>query len=324
MGLKRTLAGACTAALVAGGAALASAPVEALRPVQAATSGVVHGGTIVAVNASQSVNWSGYSQFGSQYHAITGDWVVPTASAHRAGESEYSATWAGIGGGCLNSQCSQTDNTLIQAGTEQDVVYDLLGGTSTSYGAWYELIPNAAVTIAPSDLPVAPGNSMHLDIHENGTGSENWTITLENVTQQRTFTTTVSYQSSYATAEWIEESPTTVAFQIPPTLGSSSMPNLSTVNFDLATINGANANLQPSQQVDLTDTSGNREATPSGPDPEADGFDVCTYSSTCPPTSSSGGQSGGGLLGGLIGLGGAPGGLDLGPLAGLITGFAGI
>ena len=172
MGLKRTLAGMCTAVLVAGTATLVSAPSEALQPVQAGTGGAVHGGTIVALNASQSVNWSGYSQFGSQYHAITGDWVVPTASPHRSGESEYSATWAGIGGGCLDTQCSQTDRTLIQAGTEQDVVYDLLGGTTTSYGAWYELIPNTAVTISPSALPVAPGDSMHLDLHENGNCSQ--------------------------------------------------------------------------------------------------------------------------------------------------------
>jgi hypothetical protein len=36
------------------------------------------------------------------------------------------------------------------------------------------------------------------------------------------------------------------------------------------------------------------------------------------------GQSRGSLLGGLIGIGSSTGGLDLGPLAGLITGFGGI
>ena len=46
---------------------------------------------------------------------------MPTASAHKAKEAEYSSTWVGIGGGCLNTACSVTDNTLIQAGTEQDV-----------------------------------------------------------------------------------------------------------------------------------------------------------------------------------------------------------
>jgi hypothetical protein len=316
------LAATCAGALLAGAAGLA--PMQALQPVQAAASGAVHGGTIVALDANQSVNWSGYGQFGSRYHSITADWVVPTASPHRGGESEYSATWAGIGGGCLNAQCSQTDSTLIQAGTDQDVVYDLLGGTTTSYSAWYELIPNGAVSISPSDLPVAPGDSMHLDIHENGSGSQNWTISLENVTQQRTFSTSANYQSSYATAEWVEESPTVVAVQVPPTLGSSPLPDLSTVTFDLASTNGTGANLAPSQQIEMKDTSGNVVATPSAPDAEADGFDLCTYSSTCPPTGPSGSQSGGGLFGGLIGLAGTPGALDLGPLAGLITCFAGI
>lgn len=297
----------------------------ALVPVQQAVPALTHAGPIVAFDgASQSINWSGYSQNaagrGTQFHSVAGDWVVPTATPHRSGESEFSATWVGIGGGCLDAGCSQTDSTLIQAGTEQDVNYDLLGGTTTNYFAWYELIPNSQTQVA---LPVAPGDQIHLDIHENRVGSENWTIAIDDLTSGKTYSTTVDYQSSYATAEWIEESPAVVAFSVPPTLGSAPLPDLGTVHFDLATANGTNANLVPSQEVQMT-TSGNAEATPSAPDAEADGFDDCTYSASCP--ASTGGSSPPpppALLGGLGSFLGGQNGL-LGPLAGLLTGFSGI
>jgi hypothetical protein len=293
----------------------------ALVPARAGASGTgwIHTGPIVAFNgANQSLNWSGYSQSaadrGTQFHSIAGDWVVPTATPHQSGESEYSATWAGIGGGCVDAGCSQTDKTLIQAGTEQDVIYDLLGGTTTNYFAWYELIPNSQTQIP---LAVAPGDHIHLDIHENHVGSESWTIALDDLTSGKSYSTTVSYQSTYGTAEWIEESPTVVSvFPVPPTLGSAPLPDLGTVHFDLATANGNNANLTTAQQVQMMDSSGNPVATPSAPDAEADGFDDCTHSASCPASTGGASPPPSGPLGGLL----AP----IGPLTGLLTGFSGI
>ena len=56
---------------------------------------------VVVVGANQSNNWSGYNQGtleqgGRSFHQISGTWVVPTASAHKPGENEYSATWVGM------------------------------------------------------------------------------------------------------------------------------------------------------------------------------------------------------------------------------------
>jgi hypothetical protein len=83
---------------------------------------LAHGATF---NITQSNNWSGYNQGllekGKTFTSISGTWTVPTASPHKAKEAEYSASWVGIGGGCLNTACAVTDSTLIQAGTEQDV-----------------------------------------------------------------------------------------------------------------------------------------------------------------------------------------------------------
>src|SRR5438477_1826436 len=246
-----------------------------------------HTGPIAALNASQSNNWSGYNQGtiekgGTTFHSVAGDWIVPAASQHSKGESEYSASWLGIGGGCEDSSCNTTDNTLIQAGTEQDVVYDALAGTTTAqYSAWWELIPNASTTI--DNFPVKAGDHIHVDIHENGTGTENWTIIVQNVTTGQTFTTTVSYDSTYATAEWIEEAPTVVSiYPVPPTVRFAPVPNLTPpVHFDLATANGKAPSLVPGEAIQLVDFTGNVEATPSNPDAEADGFADCTYATSC-------------------------------------------
>ncbi|TML41764.1 MAG: hypothetical protein E6G27_06180, partial [Actinobacteria bacterium] len=179
----------------------------------------------------------------------------------------------GIGGGCVDAGCSQTDNTLIQTGTEQDVVYDPANGTSTQYSAWYELIPDPATTVT---LPVKPGDHFHADIHENSTPG-NWTITLTNLTQAKTFTKTVTYSSTYATAEWIEEAPTVV----------NPYPPAAPVHFDVATANGTAVALTASEAMQMVDFLGNPTATPSSPDAEADGFNDCTYASSCAaPTTS--------------------------------------
>src|SRR6266513_4036278 len=94
------------------------------------------------LNAAQSNNWFGYNQGtleqgGKMFNAITGDWTVPTATQHAAGQAESSSDWIGIGGGCIDANCTVGDNTLIQTGTEQDVA----ANGAASYSAWWELVP---------------------------------------------------------------------------------------------------------------------------------------------------------------------------------------
>lgn len=143
---------------------------------------------VANIGATQSsANWSGYVDTGTGITEAYGSWVVPTV-APSSGPT-YSSTWVGIDGA--------SNETLIQAGTSQDGF-----AGQTSYDAWFELIPasESSVTLA-SD----PGDSMAADIVE--TAPSIWAITLQDVTQDTQFSTTVDYSTPGSSAEWIGEAP---------------------------------------------------------------------------------------------------------------------
>jgi hypothetical protein len=228
-------------------------------------------------NAAQSGNWFGYNQGTleqgtKQFHSVAADWTVPTATQHTAGRAENSSTWIGIGGGCIDANCNATDSTLIQTGTEQDV--DKTG--KASYSAWWELVPAPSLTI--SNMTVAPGDHMHADISETVAGSELWKITIQDTTRNETFTTTVPYTSTHATAEWIEETPVVIGTD---GTGFAALPNLTSSPFDNAATNGAPAGLKASEQMQLVDSGGSVIGAPSAPDSDTDGFGLCAWSTSC-------------------------------------------
>jgi hypothetical protein len=225
----------------------------------------------------QSNNWFGYDQGslasgGRTFHSIAAAWNVPTASARTAGANEYSSTWIGIGGGCVDAACTVTDNTLIQAGTEQDVA----AGGARTYQAWWEVVPGPSVTFSQ---PVHAGDAVAVTIGETASGSETWKITVADRTAGWQQVVTVPYSSTYLTAEWIEETPVVVGTG---GAGVAALPNLSPVTFDHATVNGGSPVLGPAQRMVLTDASGRPISVPSYPDVSADGFADCAWSTSCP------------------------------------------
>ena len=228
---------------------------------------------------SQSNNWSGYNQGflekSTTFHSISAQWTVPTATQHTPGQAENSATWIGVGGGCLDTACTLSDNTLIQAGTEQDVAAD---GTA-SYSAWWEIVPVPSIS---ASISVHPGDLVTCAIAE--TLPEVWTIKLSDVTDGQGFTQTVPYPSTYLTAEWILETP--VVLNTSGASGIAALPNLTPTHFSLATVNGHSAGLNPAEGLQLVDSSGSALATPSAPNPAANGFNDCAHATSCAaPTS---------------------------------------
>lgn len=230
----------------------------------------------LTLNTNSSTNWFGYNQGsleqgGKLFNSIAGNWTVPTATQHSAGQAEASSDWIGIGGGCIDASCTTTDSTLIQTGTEQDVS----ASGAASYSAWYELVPAPSLTI--SNMTVAPGDAMHASISEVVNDSNAWTITIQDLTRGETYTTTVPYSSSHATAEWIEETP----LEIGTNAGFAALPNLTNPGWTSATVNGASAGLKSSEEMDLVNSSGSVIGAPSAPNSTANGFDECTWASTC-------------------------------------------
>jgi hypothetical protein len=230
----------------------------------------------VGLQAAQSSNWFGYNQGtleqnGKLFNSITGDWIVPTATQHTSGQDEASSDWIGIGGGCIDAACTVGDETLIQTGTEQDV-----SGGKASYSAWWELIPAPSLTI--SGITVHPGDHMHASISEVVPSANVWNITLKDVTTGQSFSTTVPYASTHATAEWIEETPLTFGTG---GAGLAALPNLTDVPFSAATTNGANANLKASEEIQLVDSNNHVIGTPSAPTSSADGFTDCAWATSC-------------------------------------------
>jgi hypothetical protein len=228
------------------------------------------------VNTNQSSNWFGYGQGtleqGSKlFDSITGDWTVPAATQHTSGQAEASSDWIGIGGGCVDAGCTVTDSTLIQTGTEQDV--DATG--APSYSAWWEIVPAPSISI--SNMTVSPGDHMHASISELANDADVWNITIQDVTKNESFSTTVPYPSTHATAEWIEETP----LEIGTNAGFAALPNLTNPAFSSGTVNGAAVKLTPSEEMQLIDSGGNVIGTPSAPTAAGSGFDACTWATTC-------------------------------------------
>ena len=231
---------------------------------------------IVVVAANQSFNWAGYVQGAlgknTTFHSISATWVVPTATPHQPGEAEYSSSWIGIGGGCVDAACSIGDDTLIQAGIGHDI--DASG--AADYYAWWETIPAPLVR---TTLPVKAGDRVMVSISE-GRVPELWTILIANRSTGAQFTITLPYSSSYLTAEWVIETPVVITdtggVQVGP------MPNLTTVRFDHARANGASPSFIPAERMELVDFDLTLIATPSLPDRKGDGFNDCTYVATCP------------------------------------------
>jgi Peptidase A4 family len=231
---------------------------------------------IVVVAANQSFNWSGYVQGALEknttFHSIVATWIVPTATPHKAGEAEYSSSWIGIGGGCLDTSCALTDATLIQAGVGHDI--DASG--NGDYYAWWETIPAPLVR---TTLPVHPGDRVGVAIVENRI-PEVWTIVIANLTTRGVFTITLPYTSTYGTAEWVIETPVVITDSGNVQVGP--MPNLSVVRFDYARANGSSPAFVTSERMELVDFDLTLIATPSLPDAQGDGFNDCTYAAVCP------------------------------------------
>lgn len=225
----------------------------------------IHGGT------TSSLNWSGYAVTPSTpVTAVTSTFTVPTAGLVPPG---FTATWTGIGG----YKSGSTD--LIQAGVgEQSLPSAPLLGPQ--YYAWYEILPASETPIqncsTDPSCTVNSGDVVTVNIHN--TGGNNWSITMSDAGHW-SWSTTLTYQSSESSAEWILEAPTLVVAQtIPAPVETAHFGPTSTFTSGA----GTQTILEGSPTlIDMGLGVGPNEATPSALNSDGQSFNVCTYSSSC-------------------------------------------
>ncbi|MCW4031157.1 MAG: G1 family endopeptidase, partial [Candidatus Bathyarchaeota archaeon] len=143
-----------------------------------------------------SKTWAGYivaSDLEKPHEQIVGinaSWTVPRIGVFWS--DAYSSAWIGIGG--------QFDKTLIQAGTEHDSI-----NGQEYYSAWYELLPDKAVRI--TDMRISAGDLIIASINLVNSSTNEWAISINDVTKGEVFCQTFIYNSSRLSAEWIVERP---------------------------------------------------------------------------------------------------------------------
>jgi len=170
--------------------------------------------TITGQVAENDTNWAGYiiaSNLQNPQPTVAGvsaSWTVPSVSPSNQTEV-FSAIWIGIGG--------FFDNTLIQVGTEQDSI-----GGQPDYSAWYELLPQFAITI--HTITISPGDQMNASIQLANSFTGAWSIYLKDLTTNQTFQNYFIYPASQLSAEWVVERPL-----VPPRL--TVLANIGSVTF---------------------------------------------------------------------------------------------
>lgn len=255
-----------------------------------------HSHHIILVSQVESTNWGGYvvaSSFSSPQPIVTavhGSWIVQAVQP--SSSATYSAQWIGIGG------YFSSDSSLIQTGTESDS-----SSGSTTYNAWYELLPNSETAI--SSLTISPGDKIDASVVCSGSctsATQGWTITVKDVTTGQQFTTTQSYSSSLKSAEWIEERPETC---FGPFCSLTTLANFGTAyygqdytsvsNTGFATIGSQTSAIGsfPNNAITMVDSSGSTLAQPSSLSSDGSSFTMSygsqgtTTSSTTTTTTSS-------------------------------------
>jgi Peptidase A4 family len=219
-----------------------------------------------ATDNNTSRNWAGYLALGNSYTTVSGTWTVPQPSS--TSSAGVGATWVGIGG--VNSR------DLIQAGTQEVAS----GSGQSQFQAWIEMLPQASQQVP---LAVVPGDSVSVSIAEQSSGSGVWDISFKNNTSGKSYQTTVRYNSSESSAEWIEEA---------PAAGNGIVPldNFGSVPFSGATAeaNGQRIDLSQAQAqpVTMLNATGQPLAVPSTIGSDGTSFSVSRTTASATPVPS--------------------------------------
>lgn len=215
----------------------------------------------VRIKNGTSTNWSGYAvatnlqtPARNAVSNVQGSWAVPTITC--TSTTTYSSMWVGIDG--------YSNGTVEQTGTEQDCYR-----RAPSYYAWYEIYPHSMIK---TPLAVKAGDVMTGSVQFSGTNS--YTLTLNDTTSGKTFTTVQRLNGAgRQSAEWIAEAPSSFFGVLPLSdFGTASFSNASaTLNGHTGAINDPTWQNDPLTMLVNTTTP---KATPSALHATGNGFTV--------------------------------------------------
>ena len=161
------------------------------------------------VEATPTLNWSGYGLAGTAFTGVTGTFNVPNPR-HSVGCLEETAVWVGIDGmynddllqaGIAESGFAQPTN---RARTEWPTpgVPPILCGVPVQVYGWWEDLPSAPVRV---NLPVQPGDSVTVSLFKMSPGW--WALALHDLTAKRSFLLAQPYDGPQTSVEWVVEAP---------------------------------------------------------------------------------------------------------------------
>jgi hypothetical protein len=233
----------------------------------------------LAVEAQESVNWSGYFAAGSDgtFTSVSASWTVPSVNCGGDATAD-SSQWVGIDGGL------STSTTVEQDGTEADC-----HSGAAVYDAWYEMLGDnsvndgAEVEIPPSSNPVAPGDVMGASVSVSGT---TWTLTIADTTHPWSggaFSININFSGGeQSSAEWIVERPESCS-----PCAFTDLSNFGTASFTAATATTSGDGTPQSiaalggSSIEMVSENGDNPllAAPSALDPTGEQFTDTWYGS---------------------------------------------
>lgn len=215
-----------------------------------------------SVLATNSSGFAQHTRTKGVFSAVEDSWNVPKVNTSLPGK-QFASDWVGIGG--------YADGTLVQAGTSERN-----NSGAAKYNAWTEVIPYPEVPL--TGLRIRPGDLIRTSVVE--TSTDEWVLTVEDVTTRASGSRTVHYRSAGRSAEAIHERPnvrgrlstlaTTNNVTFDPGSVSTSGPGKPAWRPLLGTVQGAK--LAQIVMVNGKDTT--TLATPSAPSSDEQGFRV--------------------------------------------------
>ncbi|GCE22765.1 G1 family glutamic endopeptidase [Dictyobacter kobayashii] len=164
-------------------ATIATTPIATVRPLPT--------GKLPGWYQQSSILWSGYSAPQQGIQGVRAHWIEPQVSG-QPGSNMF--IWIGVGG------WANTLNELVQIGT---LAYTNDRGF-TIHKVWYETVPQLS---HETSMTVEAGDDIAAIMTLTAGSTQSWQLSLYDVTQHTSYSTSIDYPSHQVYADFIVEDP---------------------------------------------------------------------------------------------------------------------